>query len=329
MRIVSNTSHSKEDLLSPHPNNARLRGKRVWIAGGRGFIGSRLSRILGTEGLLGDGGGLGAQVHHLRGDISDAQNVRNSIGEAQPDFLVNLAAPVDVRRDPDLRPRMNQVILEGLQNVLAAMTELPGRPLLLQCGTCEEYGLIDAPFSEGSEPGAPVSPYAEAKLSATRAALASEVRVVVARPFLTYGPGQRGTGLLPSAIRAALAGEQFEMTQGTHTREFNFVDDIALDLAELLLCPSAEGRVVNLGCGVERQVVEVARLAWQLAGGNPSGLLVGTKPSRPGDIPRLFADVSRARTLLGARPRIPLEDGLKKTIEGFRSTMREEDEHER
>jgi dTDP-glucose 4,6-dehydratase len=317
MRIVSNRSHQA---------GASLRGRRVWIAGGRGFIGSRLSLLLGPEGL-GDSPGYGAALHHLEGDIGDPDTVRSSIAAAGPDFLINLAAPVDVRRDPALVPRMEHVILGGLRNVLAAMANLRGQPRLLHCGTCEEYGAIDAPFSEAATPGEPVSPYAAAKLRATREALASGARVTVARPFLTYGPGQRGDGLLPAAIRAALTGQSFAMTRGTHSREFNFVDDTATDLAELLICEEAIGQIVNLGCGEERLVIEVAKLAWELAGGAPEELQVGARPCRPADIPRLFADVSLARRLLGGRERVALATGLKATVAGFRSTMTKEEAH--
>lgn len=327
MLIVSQSMKNSEEAPSPLSTPFPLGEKRVWIAGGRGFIGSRLCRALQREGLTGRTG-LGAQLEHFEGDISDGKTVQQSLLDSQPHYIVNLAAPVSVRRDSKLQEKMDRTIVGGLRNILAAMEELPTNPLLLQCGTCEEYGSIPAPFREESEPGLPVSPYARAKLEATRIALNAAARVIVARPFLTYGPNQRGEGLVPSAIRAALAGVDFKMTSGTHTREFNYVDDIAQDLAALLLCPSAEGLIVNLGSGEEHRVVDVARKAWALAGGAKSRLLVGGRPERPADIPRLFADVSRSRELLGDRPRLSLEDGLRATIAGFEATLSGEEPNE-
>jgi nucleoside-diphosphate-sugar epimerase len=327
MVIVSESRNNSEGSSDPLSNPLRLSQKRVWIAGGRGFIGSRLSRALGREGLSGSVG-LGAQLHHFEGDIADRTTVQRSIVASQPHYVVNLAAPVNVRRDPKLQTTMDRTIVGGLRNILSAMEELQANPLLLQCGTCEEYGSIPAPFREESEVGPPVSPYARAKLEATHLALRSGVRVIVARPFLTYGPNQSGEGLIPSAIRAALTATEFKMTLGTHTREFNYVDDIAQDLAALLLCPSAEGQIVNLGCGEEHRVVDVARKAWVLAGGSKEHLLVGGRPERPADIPRLFADISRSRELIGVRPRLSLEEGLRATIAGFRATLSQEDPNE-
>lgn len=260
------------------------------------------------------------------GDVSDARAVQASIMELRPHFLVNLAAPVDVRRDPNLAEQMKRVIVGGTQNILDCLSELKGRPRFLQVGTCEEYGAIDAPFSEHQDCGKPVSPYSAAKLKATNATVSSGKNVVVARPFLTFGPGQRSASLLPTLIKAGLSGQPFAMTEGQQTREFNFVDDIARDLLELLACEAAEGQVVNIGCGEERRVVDVARMAWAATGADESLLRVGAREGRPADIPRLFADVSRSRKLLGERARTSLEEGLSATVMATREMMVREEQ---
>ena len=293
---------------------AALANKRIWIAGARGFIGSCLSREL----LL---SGSSATVQVYGGDITDRRALAASIMEFRPHFLLNLAAPVDDRRDPDLRETMERVIVGGAQGILDCLTELKGRPRFLQVGTCEEYGAIEAPFAEDDPCGAPVSPYAAAKLEATRVCLNSRSNVVVARPFLTYGPGQRSAGLLPTLIQAGLREDAFAMTEGLQTREFNYVEDIARDLLELVACEEAEGKIVNLGCGEERRVVDVARLAWAATGASPGLLQVGAREARPAEIPRLFADVRLARQLIGQRQRRTLEDGLHATVSGIRARM--------
>ena len=99
---------------------------------------------------------------------------------------------------------------------------------LVHVGTCEEYGDGPCPFYEDQLPQ-PVSPYSTAKVAATLRVLALHrtrgLRVTVARPFLTYGPGQTGDRLIPAAIRAALGGTPFAMTEGRQTREVNYVED--------------------------------------------------------------------------------------------------------
>ncbi|MEE2829723.1 MAG: NAD(P)-dependent oxidoreductase [Myxococcota bacterium] len=293
-----------------------LRGKQVWITGAGGFIGSELVSVLA---------GAGAIIHPYKGDVSKPGEVTSSLREANPDVLVNLAAPVDVRRDPQLQALMERTILGGLRTILDGAESLGTAPLLLQCGTCEEYGAIPTPFSEDDEPGGPVSPYAAAKLAASNEALerrpGSAVRCIVARPFLTYGPGQRGRQLIPTAIRAALERRPFPMTSGEQTREFNHVSDIALDLAGLLCCPEAEGQIVNLGCGEEQRVLDVVRLIFRLAGAPEDLIEVGALEHRDAEILRFYADVSRSRRLLGKRPRLSLREGLTQTIETIGSRM--------
>ncbi len=292
----------------------RLAGEGVWVSGGLGFIGARLVDLLARHG---------ARVVVFDGDVRDAPAVAASIADAAPGVLYNLAAPVDVSRDPSLADLMDAVIVGGARAVLGAARALPAAPLLVQVGTCEEYGTIPAPFAETDEPSAPVSPYAAAKLRATRETLAAHdpasVRVVVARPFLTYGPGLTRPMLVPAAIQAALGGIPFPMTAGLQTREFNYVDDTALGLARVAGVAALEGGVVNIAGGDEHRVVDVARLIFELAGA-PDGLLEpGALPTRPGEVPRFFADVTRCRDVLGHNPTVSLREGLRRTIAAARA----------
>jgi nucleoside-diphosphate-sugar epimerase len=290
-----------------------IRGpQRLWIAGGRGFIGRRVVAMARAQGV---------DVAVFEGDVRDAGAVESSLADARADVVMNLAAPVDVRRDPALIPTMDAVIVGGALNVYRAA----GRATLLQCGTCEEYGTIEAPFAEDDTPSDPVSPYAAAKLAATRALLALHrerpdgPRVVVARPFLTYGPGQRTRALIPAAIGAALAGVPFPTTEGLQTRELNHVDDVARGLLLAATTPAAHGRVVNLAGGEERRVIDVVRLVFELCGADPALIQAGALPTREGEVPRFCGDPRLAQALLGYRPEIPLRAGLRQTIDAARA----------
>jgi nucleoside-diphosphate-sugar epimerase len=284
--------------------------ERLWIAGGRGFIGAR---------VVAQARAAGVDVTVFEGDVREADAVCDSI--AEHDVVMNLAAPVNVARDPALIPLMNAVIVQGALNVYRAA----GSATLLQCGTCEEYGTIDAPFAEDDTPSAPVSPYSAAKLEATRALLslhtenADGPRVVVARPFLTYGPNQTSRALVPAAIDAAVHRRPFPMTAGLQTRELNHVDDIARGLLLAATTPAAHGQIVNIASGDEHRVVDIARLIFELAGAPPDLLQPGAVPTRGGEVPRFFADTSKAEQLLGYRPQISLRDGLAETIDAARS----------
>lgn len=291
-------------MIDAPPDLGSLRGRRLWISGGRGFIGARTVQLAEQAGAL---------VHVFGGDVTDEDAVAASLVEPF-DCVLHLAAPVDVRRDPALRPTMQRVIVGGTRNVLRHA----GGARFIQVGTCEEYGAIEAPFAEDDEPGPPVSPYAEAKLDATRLVLAAApARALVVRPFLTYGPGQRARQLVPAAIDAALARRPFPMTAGLQTRELNHVDDIAVGLlraAAADLC----GTVVNIGCGQDHRVIDLVRRIFTLADAPTELVQAGAMPTRTGEVPRFFAAVERARELLGHVASIPLDDGLLETIEAAR-----------
>ncbi|MCO4772196.1 MAG: NAD(P)-dependent oxidoreductase [Deltaproteobacteria bacterium] len=301
-------------LLAPLPS---LAGRRLWLTGGRGFIGSRVAALAEEAG---------ATVTAFPGDVRDADGLRDHLLAAQPDLLLHLAAPVNVARDPSLKEQMDAVIVGGARNVRRAADSLTahGRPLqLVLCGTCEEYGTIDAPFAEQDEPSEPVSPYAAAKLAATREALAAPrvegLRIAVARPFLTYGPGQRPRQLVPALIDASLAGRPFPMTAGLQTRELNYIDDTALGLLRAVLTEQAAGRVVNIGGGEELAVVDLARTVVRLVGADADLLQPGALPTRAGEVPRFCSDPTLCRTLLGHTPSVSLEEGLRRTIAHARS----------
>jgi len=283
----------------------RLRGRRLWVSGGRGFIGRRVAALAAQAG---------AQIVLFPGDVREG--VADHITASAPDLLIHLAAPVNVARDPSLTEEMQSVIVGGARAVRAGADSLARAAQLVLVGTCEEYGTIAAPFHEDDAPSAPVSPYAAAKLQATREALSAprSHRLVIARPFLTYGPGQAARQLVPAAVRAAVRGERFAMTRGLQTREFNFVDDVARGLLAAATTPAANGLVVNIGGGEERPIIDLVRRIFTIAGADPGLIDAGALPDRPGEIPRFYADTERARRVLGHRPRVGLDDGLARTI---------------
>ncbi|MCP4873112.1 MAG: NAD(P)-dependent oxidoreductase [Proteobacteria bacterium] len=299
---------------------ATLTDATVWVSGGHGFIGTRLVEALRLHG---------ARPVLFDGDIADADAVTASIADAAPALLYNLAAPVNVARNPALAELMRTTLLDGALAVHAAAAATGLRPLLVQVGTCEEYGTIEAPFAESDEPSEPVSPYSRFKLEATRTLLRlaaddPRVRVVVARPFLTYGPGQNRPMLVPAAIGAALAGVPFPMTAGLQTRELNYVDDTAMGLLRIAGVPALEGTIINVAGGDERRVVDIASLIFEIAEA-PDGLLrPGALPHRGGEVPRFFADTTRCRDVLGHTPRIDLAEGLRRTIDAHRAAAASE-----
>lgn len=274
---------------------------RCLVTGASGFIGSVLVEQLRASGHTVQG--------WSRSDALDLDGV---------DTVFHLASPVDPRRDAD--PQAMQRDIVGLSTRVAQAC-LQADCRLVHVGTCEEYGDGPAPFFE-DQPPQPVSPYSRAKTEATAGVLGlhgAGLRVTVARPFLTYGAGQRGDRLIPTAIRAALQGQPFPMTEGRQTRELNHVDDIARGLA---LCSgdAAIGRIINVGGGPELSVRALVERIFDLAGADRSLIRVGALPTRAGESRRFVGNHQRAWQMLGHRAQVSLEEGLRRTMQACSSS---------
>jgi UDP-glucose 4-epimerase len=134
------------------------------------------------------------------------------------------------------------------------------------------------------------------------------------RPTLAYGPGQPPDLFLPALIQALAEGRRFPMSGGEQTRDFVFVADLIEAVLAALVTPEAAGRVINVGSG---QPVTLAELARRVEGAmGAEGLVgLGEVPYRTGEVMDYWVDASLALDLLGWRPCVALDDGLRITID--------------
>jgi nucleoside-diphosphate-sugar epimerase len=132
--------------------------------------------------------------------------------------------------------------------------------------------------------------------------------------FQAYGPEQHPNNLIPAAIRAALAGEDFPMTSGTQARDWIFLDDIVEGLFAALDKPMSPGTTFHLGTGCATSVAEVVKTIYRLS--NSSGRpQTGILPSRPGEDPVQTANAAETEQLIGWRAKTTLEEGLCRLLE--------------
>jgi nucleoside-diphosphate-sugar epimerase len=131
--------------------------------------------------------------------------------------------------------------------------------------------------------------------------------------FQCYGPYQPAHTLIPSAITAALAGQDFPMTGGQQKRDWIHVSDVAAGFAAMLGRPLPPGTTVDLGTGQLTSVASVVRQIYALAGkdGQPQ---IGVLPDRPGEELVQVADVVRTKEMVGWETAVSLTDGLHKLI---------------
>ncbi len=318
-------THDSRFTSRPAPH--QWTDQRVLINGGTGFLGQRLTRRL-TE--------LGAQVtvgcckndDPLRvaalpkkaecraGDVREFSQMRRLIEEVAPGFIFHLAA-VGVN-DPFIAEETAlRVNVYGTLNALRAVRQATRGHVrrIVVAGTSYEYGKAGE-----LDPG---NVYAASKVAAWAFCRmyyrAHGTPVVVARPFNIYGPGQTQRALIPSAIRAALSGQDFPTTPGRQRRDFIFVDDVVDGFLAIAAAPELEGESLDLGTGQATAVSAVVERIFALCGGAGQPQ-IGALSYRPGVVWESVADADRTKQLAGWQARIGLEEGLEITVKTFAKT---------
>lgn len=178
----------------------------------------------------------------------------------------------------------------------------------------------------------PLSPYAVSKLAGEQYSLVYHqmygLPVVCLRYFNTYGPRQNVHsiygGVVSIFIHRALSGQPLVVFgDGTQTRDFTYVGDIARATVDALTANNAEGAVFNLGSGAETSVTTLATEVLKLINPNSSGdaasSIVYDSRRLVDNVARRCADIRRAADLLGYNPQYSLREGLLKTIEWYRT----------
>lgn len=201
-----------------------------------------------------------------------------------------------------------------------------GVPKFVYVSSSEVYGTARwVPMTE-DHPTFPCTVYGGAKLAGeayTRAFNRTYgFPTVVVRPFNTYGPRSHHEGdsgeVIPKFLLRCLAGKPMVIFgDGTQTRDFTYVSDSARGIILAGTTAAAVGRTINLGSGVELSINELAKAVAEIAA-RPDAEIVHDQP-RPGDVLRLYADMSQARSLMGYQVRIPLAEGLAQLLAWYRA----------
>ncbi len=325
-RRAAGKPHHPPTVHTPPPR------QRVLLTGAAGFLGSHLADRLVAEGIqvLGvDNGSIGsaANLAHLRKeprfDLLE-QDICTPFDPGAVDCILNFASPASPA----------QYMQRGLETLRAGslgtqqMLELARRhrAIFLQASTSECYGTPQVhPQPESYwgnvNPIGPRSVYDESKRFSEALVMAYHryyrVDVRLARLFNTYGPRMQPDDgrVISNFIMQALAGTDLTVYgDGAQTRSFCYVDDLVEGIVRLLR--SGETMPVNLGNPDEFTILECARLVMV---GCQSRSQIVYAPLPEDDPPQRRPDITRALSLLGWEPKIPLQQGLAQTISYFRS----------
>jgi UDP-glucose 4-epimerase len=295
-------------------------GKRLLVTGGSGFIGERLCRHALEQG---------ATVHAVsrrrrasddvrweRADLTDQGAARDLLRRLRPDVVLHLASEVSGGRHRDLvLPMLHANLITAVNVMLACADAGCGR--LVLAGSMEEPDLGDAD-------AVAQSPYAVAKWAAFAYArhfhALYELPVVHLRVFMVYGPGQRDLRkLVPYVTVSLLRGLAPKLTSGAREVDWIFVDDVVEAFLNAAVAPGVEGASLDIGSG---ELVTARALVLRLRD------LVGgeTEPSfgaiADRELERVrVADPTRAAEAIDWRPNTPLDEGLERTVDFYRSHL--------
>ena len=316
-----------------------LKGKRFFLTGGAGFIGTTIARLLAddNEVVLYDNLHNNALQHTdlgqhpnitlVQGDILDLDLLRASAANAT--HLIHMAAIAGVATVLKSPVRTMRVNLMGTANV-AEVAQGLGSQLerLVDFSTSEVFGRHAYKVEETHEmSGGQVG---EARWSYAVSKLAGEfflhayfeefgVPVAVVRPFNIYGPNQIGVGAIHHFVRHAVLNEEITVhNDGAQIRAWCYMDDIADAVLEILENDAAIGQSFNIGnprsvCTTYDLALRIKRLA------NSESPIV-FKPLEYTDVEIRIPDITRSREVLNWEPKVDLDEGLLRTIEWYRTS---------
>jgi nucleoside-diphosphate-sugar epimerase len=302
------------------------------VTGGAGFIGSHLAEELVRRGhrvrvadslITGKRRNLDhvPDVEFLEGDLADLPFATRAV--AGMDFVLHQAAIPSVPRSVKDPVGSNRANVDASVNVLAAAREA-GVKRLVFAGSSSEYGNTpELPKREDMLPN-PLSPYALQKLVAelycqmfTRLYGFETVSV---RYFNVFGPrqdpGSPYSGVISLFATALLDGRQpIIYGDGEQTRDFTFVANVVDGVLRACEAKEAVGEVINVACGTRISLNALLAVMNRIVGTNLQAIFKG---ERQGDVKDSQADITKAGRLLGYAPGVPLEEGLRLTLEWCR-----------
>lgn len=302
---------------------------RALVTGGAGFIGSHL-----VDALIGDGyrvtvldnfdpfysesikqTNLKAHFGNPRFQLVEA-DIRDTLAlsslPGSYDVIVHLAARAGVRPSI-LQPELyQQVNVAGTQNLLEFAKQRKIKQFVF-ASSSSVYGMSpQVPWSEADSVLLPISPYASTKVSGELLGHVYshlyDIRFLALRFFTVYGPRQRPDLAISNFAQRMLRGDEIPVFgDGSTRRDYTYVSDIVSGIRGAMTYTSSRYEVINLGNNRTVTLTEMIATVAQVLGAKPR---LEFCPEQPGDVPQTYAEISKARTLLGYDPRTEFQKGV-------------------
>jgi len=314
-------------------------GKHYLITGGAGFIGSNLIhsllqdesifitsidnfdpfyprhfKLLNTKGFEGK-----QNILTIDRDITSLSvKELNDVLPQPVDVIIHLAAKAGVRPSIDDPIGYEKVNVIGTQ-ILLDFAKEAGVEHFVFASSSSVYGVNrNVPWKE-TEPLQPISPYAMTKLSCEMAGHVFShlygMRFIALRFFTVYGPSQRPDLAIHKFTKAIHAGRPIAMFgDGSTSRDYTYVDDIVHGVKAAIDYRDSPFEIINVGNSYTVSLSELIKSIEEVVG---KKAIIEQHPEQPGDVPRTFSDISKARRLLNYNPQTDLQTGLKNFNDWF------------
>lgn len=313
--------------------------KNILVTGGAGFIGSHLVNKLLSEGVWAvtavdnfdpfypvefkraniDGHLQDPNYRLYESDIRSFDELQKVFAENRFDCVVHLAAKAGVLPSLENPLGYAETNINGTMNLLKLSAE-SGVEQFVFGSSSSVYGMnCKVPFSEEDRVTKPISPYAATKaagelLCHTFSHLYG-IRTVCLRFFTVYGARQRPDLAIRKFANLISEGKPIPVFgDGSTRRDYTYIDDIISGVRAAIDYDGSLHEIFNLG---ESQTVELSRLIQLLEINLDMKAVIDRQPMQPGDVPQTFADITKAKELLGYDPQTKIEEGIRKFIEWF------------
>ena len=258
-----------------------------------------------------------------RNDIRDREAVARIFEENGIDVIIHLAAMAGVRPSIENPVLYQEVNCMGTQNILEEMKAHNLNKLVMASSSSVYGNCKEVPFKENMIVDFAISPYAATKK-------ANEVmthvyhkllnmNVIMLRFFTVYGPKQRPDLAINKFTRLMLDGKDIPMFgDGTTSRDYTYIDDIVDGIkrsCNYVMENENVYEILNLGNSSPISLKEMIAVIGKAVGVEPK---INQLPMQPGDVDRTFADVSKAKDLIGYSPKTSFEQGIKNFVEWYK-----------
>lgn len=314
--------------------------KNYLVTGGAGFIGSHLVDSLLSEGnnvitidnfdefyskevkLKNIASALTFDTFQLiEADIRDKDVLDELFSNNHIDVVIHLAAKAGVRPSIENTVEYYDVNINGTLNILEAMKKFDVKNLIFASSSSVYGNNKKVPFAESDMVDYPISPYAATKKSGELLChtyhYLYDFKINCLRFFTVYGPRQRPDLAIHKFSRMILNEETIPMFgDGTTKRDYTYIDDIIQGIKQAI--ENLNGfEVFNLGESRTIMLKELIALIEKEIGKKAS---IEKLPLQPGDVEQTYADITKAKEMLGYNPQYQIEEGIKNFIEWLKSS---------